>query len=238
MIRLLLILLLSATVASARPPPLAFRQAWVTGPDLVSGLVAYYKLDESNSTTTVTDYSPKARNQAAFANTDTISVPAKVGNGFQKAPTGTEFVITPNTSDYPTGDCPWTVAYWLYPLTSNTFGFGHVAWGYTATKQQADIYIQNAKIHCDQYSADWNTGVLIATGAWTHIAVVYDGKSHILYTNGYQAAASTSYTNFNLTIGNKHSFLGGATNSQTIMDEFRIYTRALTNTDIRALPGF
>ncbi|MBU4273202.1 MAG: LamG domain-containing protein [Planctomycetes bacterium] len=82
---------------------------------------------------------------------------------------------------------------------------------------------------------------LIATGAWNHIAIVFDGVAGeaTLYINGVQAGDVIAYVPKNLggaiRIGNRYSDIYG---SRAKLDDVRIYDEALPLWKIKAIYNF
>ena len=80
-----------------------------------------------------------------------------------------------------------------------------------------------------------------ASGEWFHLAATYDGTNMRIYKNGVEiasaAASGTISTDAGVaaSLGNQPS--GGARAFQGLLDDARIYSRALTATELLALAG-
>ncbi|MEZ5596361.1 MAG: LamG domain-containing protein [Pseudomonadales bacterium] len=79
-------------------------------------------------------------------------------------------------------------------------------------------------------------------GQWVHVAAVYDGSLWRLYRNGVQAATSAA-TNGPIrnrdawwAVGGRHSANGGGSHFQGDIDEVRLWRRALSGSEVAALP--
>ncbi|HMP76146.1 MAG TPA: LamG domain-containing protein [Kiritimatiellia bacterium] len=80
----------------------------------------------------------------------------------------------------------------------------------------------------------------LPVGEWTHIACVYDGARGIVYVNGVESAAQ-SFADLNIDLA--HPFYVGARQGWSngnvvfdgLVDEVRVYTRALTPDEVRLL---
>lgn len=84
------------------------------------------------------------------------------------------------------------------------------------------------------YDTTWNSPITV--GAWYHLAGTYDGSMMILYVNGLPTQTKTG----SLTIGNNvlPLYMGSAQGTNGfggMLDEVRIYNRALTPTEIQDL---
>ena len=85
-----------------------------------------------------------------------------------------------------------------------------------------------------------NTGDMI-NGEYYHIAIVHGETAMTFYLNGVILPAYTftnknnpvTYSNTNITLGNGDGGSGG----QGYIDDFRIYNKALTSTEVKAVYG-
>jgi hypothetical protein len=80
----------------------------------------------------------------------------------------------------------------------------------------------------------------LATGVWKHVAVTLSGTTGRLYVDGVQVASNTSMTLKPSSLGNTNlNYLGKSQYSdpylQGALDDFRIYNRALSASEIAAL---
>jgi len=117
------------------------------------------------------------------------------------------------------------------------------------------------KIHCfgsggsqEAWLTSWN--LASPWGAWTHIALTYDAGSNkfTFYVNGAAVGSSTAANFGNLNFANFPAIVLGTTQFETtpsltsgatsqswasyvlgLMDELRIYNKALTGTEVKAL---
>jgi hypothetical protein len=76
---------------------------------------------------------------------------------------------------------------------------------------------------------------------WVHVAVVYDSINHVkqLYLNGTLEASADTYQNKPLDLRNSKigTWGGGSRQFNGMMDDIRIYDRALTAEEIAKLAG-
>ncbi len=88
----------------------------------------------------------------------------------------------------------------------------------------------------------YNTTAL-ATGTWYHVVAVKSGKTALIYLNGVQEASSTNNSLGTITtndgkppvIGTYGTTPGGNFNWNGTIDDFRIYNRALSATEVASL---
>jgi len=83
----------------------------------------------------------------------------------------------------------------------------------------------------------WQTGISIATGAWQHVAVVYDNGAMRFYYNGIAYATTTTEGNHSsagtFTIGGNQS--PGGNYYRGLIDEVAVWNEALTAAEITTL---
>jgi hypothetical protein len=102
--------------------------------------------------------------------------------------------------------------------------------------ENRDLYLFNGQLRFDTGATFVSFGTTLPTDTWTHVAVTYDGTTMRAYVNGaaYGTAQTISLTSVSapLQVG---AWIFGANNydyfSGTI-DNIRIYSRALTQTEI------
>jgi hypothetical protein len=133
-----------------------------------------------------------------------------------------------------------TLAAWIRP-TANQAGWR------TILQRETDAYALNASNSKGALrpsggatlggTFQWVSGPTASpVNAWTHVAVTYDGSILRLYVNGSQVATTAASGAIESTAG--PLWIGG--NSpygeyfQGIIDEARVYNRALSTTEIQA----
>jgi len=80
----------------------------------------------------------------------------------------------------------------------------------------------------------------LSEDTWYHVALMYDGSKYVMYLNGVlntsSVAGPPSFTNDNFTIGNAGDLTPPpGTAFKGIIDEVRVYNRALSATEIQRL---
>ncbi|MEZ4156368.1 MAG: LamG domain-containing protein [Candidatus Paceibacterota bacterium] len=191
------------------------------------GLVGYWNF-EDGSGTTVTD-------QSGNGNTGTLTGTPDWVNGHRG--TALDFNGSSDYVDTPAQDFggPVTIALWVYrgPYVTERMAFG----------QFGSIDLRETSTQLRFITPDLSDtliGTNVSIGEWTHLAFTYDSGTgqKIIYKNGSVAGTETSITgeidggtsNFQIGArgdGNQH-FNGK-------VDEFRIYDRALSATEVAAL---
>lgn len=88
-----------------------------------------------------------------------------------------------------------------------------------------------------------NYSQAMATGAWMHVAVTLSGTTGTLYVNGTAVATNTAMTLKPSSLGSTtQNYIGksqyaGDAYLNGLVDDFRIYNRALSASEISALAG-
>ncbi|MCC7373458.1 MAG: tandem-95 repeat protein [Verrucomicrobiales bacterium] len=135
----------------------------------------------------------------------------------------------------PTGNVPHTIEAWVQPtalqagrewiLHLGAAGYGH-HWLLSPTGiLQIGAWGTDAQI----------TDAPLTVGRWTHLAAVWDGTQFTLYMDGRKSGQVTPVGGFNLAtselwLGGRVA--GGERNFAGLLDEVRIWNRALTQTEV------
>jgi type II secretory pathway pseudopilin PulG len=200
-------------------------------------VVGYWHFDEGTATTTY-DASGNA-NTGTLTNSPTwqSGTSCKAGGCLLFSETG-KYVSFPYQSSLKLGDTG-TLSLWFYPnsLAASThnlisYGGSNYSAGYLMSQFGSNLYVY------------WMSGSPLATlssffsvGSWSHIAVVNDSGSLSVYKNGTLAGTATSSGS----IANSYAtYIGGDPNNATwtpsgIIDEIRVYDRALSASEIEAI---
>ena len=152
---------------------------------------------------------------------------------------GVDDEVVPNSVGI-SGDTSVTIAAWVNVATDATGGNGIYGFGVPGVDNQSCAIRTNSETSWRFYF--WGND-LVVTGApyygtWTHIAGVYDasGPARRVYQDGTLIGSDTPATPNMQDTGHSigqyagHEFRG-------LIDEIRIYNRALTDTDIQTLAG-
>lgn len=213
------------------------------GTSLSQGLVGYWPLDENTGTST----SDKSGN--GFTGTLTNS-PTWTGSGkfgaavsFDGAQVSNSDVIDVGDQTtlelttftisgwiYRVGACAWTTCPIFSKGMSGTTGYG------LEVVEVGGAYKARLAIRDNLQQVDGTT--TIATNTWYHIAASIDGKTVKVYVNGIleNEAVQTQTPNFSTEtarIGNRNSSNDVTHNGR--LDDIRVYNRALSAAEVRAL---
>ena len=168
--------------------------------------------------------------------------------------TGGQYATLPNTSNYFNGvNGAFTVEAWVYPKAYNqwsrVFDFGDAAADDNILLALSDA--TNGHLVLSTYNGTASVGNLYSNGTnlvttnyviplnkWTHVAAVYDGTTGYIYANGNLVAKGAltqpqnSINRTNNFIGRSNWYSSGDWDANMMIDEFRIWNVALSQTTI------
>lgn len=145
-------------------------------------------------------------------------------------------------NNIPEGNSPYTIALMVKVLNGNVQNAGFMGYGSASTGNCNSLRLSgNAMVMNYWYGGanyDFNaTASSQILGVWTHIAVTYDGTTRKMYVNGTLIGSMTTvsaptYSNSSFYIGRT---IDPAENLVGTMDEFIMYNRALSATEVAQL---
>jgi hypothetical protein len=197
-----------------------------------TGLVLAYTFDEGAGST-VEDSSGNSNSGTLFNCAWTSR--GKYGNALL-FDTRERYVSAP-ASGLPAMNSPQTVAFWYYPNNKTSLTRPVVSLVNDLERVSVQVGYQSSKLGVWQNPGSWLVvGNQPSSKTWHYIAYTYDGITHRLYVDGIQVSSSTvapSKTPITgLLIGKTitaSAYLNG------VLDELRIYNRALSQTEIYTL---
>jgi len=230
------------------------------GTSCATGIVLQYKFDETSGTTAA-DSSGNGRNGTLTnvgTGTATFSATHMVGTGAVSlagtSNTNGAYVSIPASLNAMGATTAITIACWVNITTdrawARVFDFNNSSTtGYmflTTFQAQATPNSVRFAISATGNAAEQviSSGARLSTGAWHHIAVVLDaGATYTgtLYIDGVAAATNTAMTLRPSSIGNTpNNWIGRSAFAADpyvagLVDDFRVYNRALTAAEITAL---
>ncbi len=204
------------------------------------GLKGYWKFDEASG-------SPPADASGYGMDGTLISAPSASTNAapvnftnprsldFVEA--SQQYVQLPSSTELPVGASPYTISVWINPDEMDDTQ-GIIGWGNYGSDEQVNALRLTANGIVNYWWANdlsLTTGDL--TGRWHHIAATFNGTTRGIYLDGDLIGSDTPGTpnvgNANARIGATHTdfveFFDG------MIDEVRVYDRALSQNEIGAL---
>ena len=213
----------------------------VVASDVSHDLVAHYKFDEING--------DKAFDSSGKQHTGQLYGATRAAGKSQGALrfTGTTFVYVQGNEDLDLPTQALTLAVWLKPERSLA-DMAHpfpmpiyradyvtsVGYGLMVTVPETDQF--GLRLHHQAVSGqsiEIVTPQPLVANAWVHLAGVYDGTTMTLYRNGVVVATRATGTMSVRNAGELAMFLGYG--FEGLMDDVRIYHRALNRTDVVGL---
>jgi chitinase len=246
---LLLCSLVSCLVAMALHPVVALAQAPLDGPG--SGLVGWWKFDEGSGTTVI-DSSGNGNTGTIIGNPQWTT---GISGGGLRFNDPSDFIRIPNNSSLNAG--VMTIAMWAN-VDNNLIKFASFwGWGrnrcadnyrawWVGTTGEVHASYQNAADGINRSPVLSGAG-LITLGKWDHYVFVYEGTSSSVSLTLYKNGVSTGfvYTNTDglaacgqlTAIGSQEDLPnpGAVRTFPGIMDDFRVYNRALSASDVSNL---
>jgi hypothetical protein len=209
------------------------------GGDITSGLVAYYKFDESSGSS------------AADSSGNGYTATLQGGGTFSAGIQGNALTLS-GSSQYaslPTGVVggftAYSVAAWVNPSAlpnfSRIFDFGSGTTSYMFLTPNSGTALRFAITTGGAGREQQINATPLTTGSWQHVVVTLGAGTGTLYVNGAVVARSTRVsltpsslgTTTQLWIGRSEFTTDPYYNGQ--FDNFRIYSRALAAADVAAL---
>jgi hypothetical protein len=203
---------------------------FAVGGQSVGDLVGYWMLDETSGQT-ASDSSGEGNNGATNAVT---WVPGHT-NGAGSFDGATSYITVPD--DASLDPYALTVAAWINPVDWN--GNRRILQK-GALDNQYRLLAEGGVLKFDIAGVGTVTTVLPAVNVWTHVAGTYDGTTVRLYVNGVQVASTAATAEMPATgdplfIGTKNAGGTQGDHFSGLLDEVRVYWRALSATEIAAI---
>lgn len=214
-----------------------------TSSTLANGLVGYWSFDTSDvSSTSVTDLSGNG-NAGTAAETPTL-VTGQMNQAMAFTDGVQQVNVGHGSSLNITG--PLSISFWLFPTTTPgalNYGLFEKGQAYQQAGFVAYYGYNSTDVHCGIGNGSGGGNVTSSVGMnlnqWNHIVCVYDGSNFDVYVNGTETGTSTgvaapaSSASDDMYLGSEGLDTGN--NFFGDMDEFRIYNRALSPTEITEL---
>lgn len=136
-----------------------------------------------------------------------------------------------------------TISAWIYPHSISTVNWQMVVGRWADSDNSYYLGIANdERLHLSLYTPEWDTATgntTIVPYNWYHIVGTYDGANMVLYLNGANNGGKAQSGNINDSENNLTIGASTKSTSETyfdgIIDEVRIYNRALTAQEIQRL---
>jgi hypothetical protein len=209
------------------------------GGDLASGLIAFYRFDETSGTS--------AADSSGNNHTATLAGGATFGAGLQNNAVtlsgNNQYVSLP--TGIVSGLSTFTITAWvklaMSPQWNRIFDFGSDTTTYMFLTPNSGSTLRFSITTGGANAEEQINATSLTTGTWQHIALTLSGGMGVLYVQGAQVAQSTTLTLNPGSLGSTmHNWLGRSQYSADAylngqLDNVRIYSRALSPADVQAL---
>ncbi len=209
-----------------------------------SGRYSYWTFDETGGTTAVDSWS----NLVATLGSATSLVSGKLNNAVELNGNSESFVTLPQ--GVASGLKDYTISTWLNMSTYSSwvrlFDFGSnenntTSYMYLTPRNGEDGHVRFAIRNGSALEQRINTTATLLINEWNHIAVTQKDGVGIIYVNGEEVGRNNSITIVPADLGpTPQNWIGKSQfssdpNLRGIVDEFRIYSKALSADEVAAL---
>lgn len=216
--------------------------------DITSNLLMWHKYDEGTGVSAA-DSSGNS-NTGTLVNTPLWETPGKIGpySVHFNAVTHSDGIKVTVSDTVPLRlqSTDFTLAAWINP-TTNSWPSNYIALitkrGLVNSAYELFLELNTGKLGFFNGTTLFTTTTVIPASAWTHVAMTQTGTTCSFYVNGVDVQDSTSCAIVNSSSDDLQMgyFDGGAADQQQLnglMDDVRIYTRALSPSDITELYNY
>ena len=201
---------------------------------LSDGLVAYYP------------FNGNANDESGNSNNGTINGATLTTDRFGNLNNAYNFDGNNNTSikitskGFPSGQSAISYSLWVKPKNNENNGFDKrlIEYGGYTNGTSFSLYINSDTYRVDYWGGQYDNFSPIVSNEWQHVVLSHDGiSSHSFYLNGilkYSNNHAINLTNSGAAyigsykLGNGYSFTG-------VIDDIRIYNRALSASEVQQL---
>ena len=197
---------------------------------LPSGLAAHLTFDDSS----LADASGNG-NDGSWSGSSSFSS-GKIGNGSASFD-GSNYVVI-NKQVYQTSG--GTVSFWFKPNGDGTLTGSY---GGSGAQRAPTLYIEGGKLsweYTDQFYST-GTGKIVNDGKWHHVAMSYDASNNVkIYLDGTRIVSKNANSpgDFFDQVHIGHYGNTGSFFAKSLVDDFRIYNKALSASDVTALYNY
>jgi hypothetical protein len=217
-----------------------------------SGLIGYWAFNEGTGTATV-DSSGNNNNGTLWPNISPVWTTGKVGNALQfnaidNDNNGNDDPRVTIGRNFDVSSLPFTLSAWVNPLN-------FADWRAILSKRDSfqaatmrfdwELHKDTGTVYLDRYGVILNFTYSPPTNTWTHLAIVATSASTKLYVNGiltqqvFAAFSLGSGSTANTVIGGTGEGPGGNNDPfNGLIDEVRVYNRALSDSEIQDVYNF
>ena len=212
--------------------------------DITTGLVGYWKFDENSGTV--------AADSSGHDNNGSLQGGVTWANGYTNSDLNFDGVnddVNAGTNYILSGGAALTLSAWIKPFTSTGYiaskrdtSTCHMSWEFYLSSGKLKFGISTTAGPNPDVTLTSNGSINTSGSVWTHVAATYDNNVLKVYINGAQDPTTASRTGSIVTSPVCYTLIGALGNSGSpstvfsgLIDDIRIYNRALTATDVNNL---
>jgi hypothetical protein len=211
--------------------------------DQAQGLVGYWPFDEGSGTI-AKDLSGNGNDATLYSGASACSNPPTTGCpqwmigkvGYALNFDGIDdWAFSTTSIGLPTGASSRTLLAWIKPFSSAPGEWKDIIyWGTNTTTQLSDIGIPNGRFSFASYANDCLGIAQLTLGSWSFVVATYQNNILKLYLNSAldrfcTLSSLNTPSGTSIYIGVRHGRFQG------LIDEIRIYNRALSDSEIKSL---
>ena len=202
--------------------------------DITSGLLAAYAFDEGTGNSTA-DSSGNSRT-GSLHNTS-WSTDAKFGKALSFNGSNSSSYLSASAAGLPATNAPQTISLWVSLSSRSSATLSVVSLADKTQAVSVQLGFKDSRPGVWQKNTGWLvTGNQLPSRTWNYYAYTFDGKTHRFYFNGTEVSHSTiTPQGATVNIMEIGRGLGNAEYFKGILDEVRIYNRALSDAEIHAV---
>lgn len=241
------LILLSGSFSAFEFMPLAHAMS-------LGNLVVYWKLDESTAGSTAVDSSGNGNNLTPSGSPQpSTNVPSNISFPDSRSLSfnGSNTLDEANPIDFNYGTSPRSISAWIYPTAAPSgsavpAAYGQCAYNSVSTNTGMEFgFFLDSSMYLHFWGCgsnyDFNTNQTVALDQWSNVTVTYDGTNVTVYLNGTNVGTQTrslvpqGSSTPQMEIGSASLMDGGPDYFTGNVDDVRVYTRALSSTEVSEL---
>ena len=206
---------------------------------LTNGLTAYYLFNGNANDTVGTN------NGAVYGAALTADRFGREASAYSFAGNPFSFISIPSDAGLPTGAEARTISLWVNPASID-YGARLLSQGAWLSSEASDIAFGgpapgNTQLGflSQRLNSYGGPGSVLATGAWSHVAITYASLQMVFYVNGQQVAVQTNSLNTQgagaWRIGGELPDRPSAGYYNGLLDDLRVYNRGLSGSEVLEL---
>ena len=138
----------------------------------------------------------------------------------------------------------FTISFWINPKLNDfpimgkcETSSGKIARGYLFSMSEGKFLAEFFE-NSDDKKLSIKTQKSLSQSSWNHVVIQYDGKTATVHLNGLEATVDTISDSLSGDFACTGPFVVGFRNMKAVLDDIRVWTRNLTDKELKELNGF